>query len=223
MFYNSKNFNESEKYSYLKEKNWTNLDYLLSYGDVIRDYYLEHHKIYINLNNEEEILNLKNNKHLIDDLITNKIYQDFQNVLQCKNCNHYLSFNLKGDDFNSLKKLYSIITPFSEISQKLNILGMLYNNLFKNLEIKIDFENKNRFKNFNIDYSIIKTIVGLKDELINISEEDISLINKYLNRIKILQYILNSRNMLFDFSGKSYDDALDLLVRDIKRIKNNYI
>jgi hypothetical protein len=223
MFYNSKYFEFGEKYSFLKENNWSNFDYLLSHGTVIRDYYLEHHKIYINLNDEEQILNLRNNKHLIKEFITKQIYQDFQDNLNCKSCNSYLRFNLKGEDYNSLKKLYSIIIPLSEINQKLNILGMLYNNLFTNLEIKIDLENKNKFKNFNTDYSIIKLIVGLKDELIRINEDDITLINKYANRIKILEYILNSRKMLYNFSAKSYEDAKDLLVKDIKNIKKNYI
>lgn len=222
MFYNSKFFNQGDKYSFLKENNWTNLEYLLSHGTVIRDYYLEQHKIYINLNEEEKI-NLTKNKHLIENLITKQIYADFQEILKCKSCNDYLRFNLKGEDYNSLKKLYELFTPFSEINQKLNLIGMLFNNLFTNMNIKIDIQNKNKFVNYETDYAIIKTILGLKDELINVNEEDVTLINRYLNRIKILEYILNSRKMLYNLSEKSYEDAAGLLVKDIKRIKNNYI
>lgn len=219
MFYNSKNYKYSEKYSFIKEKNWSNLDYLLSYGDIIRNYYLDSHKIYINFEDEEHRKNLAENKMLLEkeDFLTKQNYQKFTNVLNCKSCNKFLSLNLKGNDYDNLKKLYEILAPNSENTQSLNLMGMLYENLYKNLQIKIDFDNKNRLKNINTDVAIIKLIEELRDQR---TEEES---NNYYNRIKILNLVQSSRNVLMNFSQKAFEDQSMKYVKEIIKIKNKYL
>ena len=59
--------------------------------------------------------------------------------------------------------------------------------------------------------------------MINIDEDDNALIQAYVNRIKILEFVQNSRNFLFNFSIKSYEDSSNILIREIKSLKNKYV
>lgn len=223
LLYNSKNFKFSENYSYLRHENFSNLDYLLSQGDIIKDHYLEYHKIYIPLSDKEEMKNIKNSRHLIEDIVNRQVYQNFLDTQMCKSCNDYLSFNLYGKDYESLRKLYEIKTPNNQISQKMNLIGMLFDNLYSNMQILNDNKKENKLKNYNTDYSILRLIELLKDDMSSLGDNDKELNNAYNNRIKVLEYVQSGRNVLMKFSQRAIQETAGYLNKDMRNMRERYV
>lgn len=223
LFYNNKNFEANTKYSFIKYKDWSNLDYLLAYGSIIEHYYNDHHKIYINMENKDLQANLVARKDQLQSFVTKEIYTRFQKILNCKSCNPFLSLNLKAEDFENLRKLYSILYPISRLESNFGMLTMLLDNLYQNLQIKIDIEKKNKLKNFNTDMAIFKLIIELKNEMRKLNEEDSSLIKAYDNRLKVINYVRHSRNVLYSFSDLVIEDSKKAFYDQIKTIRKNYI
>lgn len=223
IFYNNKLFEHNQSYNYLKSKNWSNLDYLLSQGDVIEEFYSDFHRVYINMKDDEVKKNLLDRKEHIKGFITKEIIAKFQQILQCKSCHQVLTLNLKNSDFENLKKFYEIIYPNNSNKQNLSMLNMLFDNLYKNLQIKIDFENKNMLKTYSTDLAILNLIAGLKKEMRKVKVEKTDLINSYDNRLKIIQFVRNSRNVLLNFSSNLFEESKKGLFNDIKKIIKNYV
>jgi len=223
IFYNNKHIDSNQNYHYLKNKGWSNLDYLLSQGDIINDFVNDYHRVYINLGNQEVQNNLLNGLEYIQDFITKDIYTKYQQILQCKSCNPFLTLNLKKGDFENLKKFYEILFANDSIKQNLAMLNMLFENLYQNLQIKIDFENKNKLKNYNTDIAIVHLISGLKQEMRKLNSSDNKLMNLYNNRLKVIQYVKSSRNVLLNFSSELFENSKKGLLNQIKDIRKNYI
>ncbi len=223
IFYNNKKFELNQNYKYIKNKNWNNLDYFLSQGDTIDILYNDYLRVYINMTNPETQKNLSEKKELISNFITKEVYSKFEQILKCKSCNTLITFNLKNEDFENLKKFYEILYPENSSKQNLSMLSMLYDNLYKNLQIKIDLENINKLKNHNTDIAIVNFIAGLKKEMSKIESSETSMLNKFNNRLKIIQYVKNSRNILFNFSDDLFDEVKKGMFNDIKNLKKNYV
>lgn len=223
IFYNNKNIDFNQNYHYLKNKGWSNLDYLLSQGDIINDFVNDNHRVYINLGNQEGQKNLLNGLEYIQNFITKDIYTKYEQIFQCKSCNPFLTLNLKKGDFKNLKKFYEILFPNNSTKQNLAMLNMIFENLYKNLQIKIDFENKNKLKNYNTDIAILNLIAGLKQEMRKLSSSDQKLMNLFNNRLKVIQFVKSSRNVLLSFSSELFENSKKGLLNQIKDIRKNYI
>lgn len=168
--------------------------------------------------------NLESRKEHIQSFITKEAFAKFQQILQCKSCNQVLTLNLKNSDFENLKKFYEILFPDSKNKPNLAMLNMLHENLYKNLQIKIDLENKMKFKNFQTDFAILNLIAGLKSEIRNLkSEQADNKVNLYNNRLKVIQFVRNSRNVLLNFSSGLFEETKKGLFGDIRKIKKNYV
>jgi len=166
---------------------------------------------------------LENRKEHIESFITKEVFAKFQQIVQCKSCNQVLTLNLKNSDFENLKKFYAILYPNSLNKANLAMLNMLYENLYKNLQIKIDFENKMNFKNYETDLAILNLIAGLKREMRNIKSDQADLVNLYNNRLKVIQFVRNSRNVLLNFSLGLFEETKKGLFDEIKNIKKSYV
>lgn len=223
IFYNNKNFERNQNYFYVKNKQWTNLDYLLSQGEIIEDFYDDYHRVYINMRDAQAQKNLESRKEHIKNFVTKEVFAKFQQILQCKSCHQVLTLNLKNSDFDNLRKFFDIVYPNNPNKSKLAMLNSLHENLHKNLQIKIDFENKMRFKDYNTDLAILNLVAGLKKEMRNLKGDQADLVHLYNNRLKVLQFVRNSRNVLLNFSAGLFEESKKGLFNDIKNIKKNYV
>lgn len=223
IFYTNKNFETNQNYFYLKNRQWTNLDYLLSHGEIIEDFYNDYHRVYINMRDAQAQKNLEGRKEHIQSFITKEVFAKFQQILQCKSCHQVLTLNLKQSDFENLKKFFDIVYPNKANKANLSMLNMLHENLYKNLQIKIDFENKMRFKDYNTDLAILNLVAGLKKEMRNLTGDKTDLVNSYNNRLKVVQFVRNSRNVLLNFSTGLFEESKKGLFNDIRNIKKNYV
>ena len=167
--------------------------------------------------------NLENRKEHIQNFITKEVFAKYQQIILCKECNPVLTLNLKNSDFENLKKFYEILYPNNPNKANLSMLNMLYENLYQNLQIKIDLENKIKFKDHNTDFAILNFIAGLKKEMRNLKSDQADLVSLYNNRLKVIQYVRNSRNVLLNFSSGLFEESKKGLFNDIKNIRKSYV
>jgi hypothetical protein len=196
---------------------------LLSQGDIIEEFHSDYHRVYINVSDAQAQKNLLNKKEHIQSFVTKEVFSKYQQNLECETCHQVLTLNLKNSDLENLKNLYEILYPNNLNKQNLSMLNMLFENLYKNLQIKIDFENKNNFKNYQTDLAIMNVTVGLRKEIRKLKGDETDLVNLYNNRLKVLQFVRNSRKVLLNFSSSLFEESKKGLFNDIKNIKKNYV
>ena len=224
IFYNNYNYFNTQNYSFIKNKNWNNLDFLLSSGDIIENHYKDSHLVYINMQNLVTQKNLLKNKISIQNSITQDIFENYEKSLKCKSCYPYISMDLTKNDSENLNKLFSFLYPKNESKKNTSILSFIRENLYENLSVNLNLNiNEKNINNFNTDFAIIKLISDLKNEIRNLKGNNTRFLSAYILRIKIIEHVRQSRNVLLNYANELFNLTTKNIFTKIREIKKNYV